>query len=166
MSNPYDNTAKPGKTSVLGPTLKFKGELTAEEDLVIEGSFEGSIEHTSNLTIGESGRLEGTVSAEHIAVEGYVEGEIHGTQSVTIRETANITGKVASPLVSLLEGATFNGNIDMTGKGFQKAGDATPAQETAQARAANDDGSKEAAESREAPRKKSARVVRKPADAA
>ena len=131
MSNPYDNTAKPGKTSVLGPTLKFKGELTAEEDLVIEGSFEGSIEHTSNLTIGESGRLNGTVSAEHVAVEGYVEGEIHGTQSVTIRETANITGKVASPLVSLLEGATFNGNIDMTGKAFEEPGDDTAKPKTA-----------------------------------
>jgi cytoskeletal protein CcmA (bactofilin family) len=131
MSNPYDNTAKPGKTSVLGPTLKFKGELTAEEDLVIEGSFEGSIEHTSNLTIGESGRLNGTVSAEHVAVEGYVEGEIHGTQSVTIRETANINGNVRSPTVSLLEGATFNGNIDMTGKATEEPGDDAATTKTA-----------------------------------
>jgi cytoskeletal protein CcmA (bactofilin family) len=128
MSNPYDNTARTAKTSVLGPTLKFKGELTAEEDLMIEGSIEGSIEHSSSLTIGESGRLKGTVSAEHIAVEGYVEGEIHGSQSVTIRETANVNGNITSPTVSLLEGATFNGNIDMTGKAFEEPGDddATP----------------------------------------
>ena len=131
MGNPYDNTAKPGKTSVLGPTLKFKGELTAEEDLMIEGSFEGSIEHSSSLTIGESGRLKGSVSAEHVAVEGYVEGEIHGTQSVTIRETANINGNITSPTVSLLEGATFNGNIDMASKAFEKSADDTATPKTA-----------------------------------
>jgi cytoskeletal protein CcmA (bactofilin family) len=165
MSNPYDSAA-PRKASVLGPTLKFKGELSAEEDLMIQGSIEGSIKHSSSLTIGESGHVKANVSAEYIVIEGSIEGDIHGTQSVTVRETARINGNISSPTVSLLEGATFNGNIDMTGKGFQKAGDATPAQETAQARAANDDSSKEAAESREAPRKKSANVVRKPADAA
>jgi cytoskeletal protein CcmA (bactofilin family) len=133
---------------------------------MIQGSIEGSVKHSSSLTIGEGGHVKANVSAECIVIEGSVEGDIHGAQSVTVRETARINGNISSPTVSLLEGATFNGNIDMTGKGFQKAGDATPAQETAQPRAANDDSSKEAAESREAPRKKSAKVARKPADAA
>ena len=136
MSNPYDQNAKPGKTSVLGPTLKFKGELTADEDLMIEGSIEGSIVHSSSLTIGESGRLKGNVSAVHNAVDGYVEGEIHGTKSVTIRETANINGNITCPTVSLLEGATFNGSIDMTSKASGQPGDDTAAAETADAVAA------------------------------
>jgi cytoskeletal protein CcmA (bactofilin family) len=139
MSNPYDNTAKPGKTSVLGPTLKFKGELTADENLVIEGCFEGSIEHSSGLTIGQGGRLKGSISAAHVAVEGYVEGEIHGSQSVTIRETANIDANITSPTVSLLEGATFNGNINMTGKAFGEAGDAAATARTAEPVAADED---------------------------
>ena len=42
MSNPYDN-AKTRSASVLGPTLKFKGELSADEDLLIQGKVEGSI---------------------------------------------------------------------------------------------------------------------------
>lgn len=139
MSNPYDNTAKPGKTSVLGPTLKFKGELTAEEDLVIEGSFEGSIEHSSSLTIGESGRLKGNIRAEHVSVDGYVDGEIHGSQSVTIRETATIDGNITSPTVSLLEGATFNGNIDMTSKAFEESGDDAATSKTADPVAVDND---------------------------
>jgi cytoskeletal protein CcmA (bactofilin family) len=157
MSNPYDSAA-PRKASVLGPTLKFKGELSAEEDLMIHGSIEGSIRHTSSLTIGESGHVKANVSAEHIIIEGNVEGEVHGTQSITIRETARINGNISSPTVSLLEGATFNGGIDMSGKGFQEASDDTPARESAEPRAANDDSSKEAAETREAPRRKAAKV--------
>lgn len=161
MSNPYD-TAKPRKASVLGPTLKFKGELTAEEDLLIQGSVEGSIRHSSSLTIGESGRVMANVSAEYVAVEGNVEGDIHGSQSVTIRETANINGNISSPTVSLLEGATFNGNIDMTGKPFEKSGDDSATAKPADAVAAEQDGGKEEA----SPAKKPQKAARKSADAA
>ena len=161
MSNPYD-TAKPRKASVLGPTLKFKGELTAEEDLLIQGSIEGSIRHSSNLTIGESGHVKANVSAEYVAVEGNVDGDIHGTQSVTIRETANINGNISSPTVSLLEGATFNGNIDMTGTAFEKSGDDSATEKSAEAVAAEKDGGKEEA----SPAKKTQKAARKSADAA
>jgi cytoskeletal protein CcmA (bactofilin family) len=161
MSNPYD-TAKPRKASVLGPTLKFKGELSAEEDLMIQGSIEGSIKHSSSLTIGESGHVKANVSAEYIAVEGNVEGDIHGTQSVTVRETANISGNISSPTVSLLEGATFNGKIDMTGKAFAKTGDQTATPKAADPVATDEDAGKESA----AARKKATKVARKSADAA
>lgn len=162
MSNPYD-TAKPRKASVLGPTLKFKGELTAEEDLMIQGSIEGSIKHSSSLTIGESGHIKANVSAEYIAVEGNVEGDIHGSQSVTVRETANISGNISSPTVSLLEGATFNGNIDMTGKAFAKSVDDSATPKPAEPVATEEDAGKDAAA---APRKKAQKVTKKSADAA
>lgn len=115
MSNPYD-LGKKKHTSVLGPTLSFKGELKAEEDLLIRGTIEGSIEHTSNLTIGEDGKVKANIKAEFIAVEGKVEGDLTGAKSVVIKDTADIEGNIYSPTVSLHEGSTFNGKIDMTGK--------------------------------------------------
>lgn len=115
MSNPYDLGEKK-HTSVLGPTLSFKGELKAEEDLLIRGKIEGSIEHTSNLTIGEDGKVKANIKAEFIAVEGKVEGDLTAAKSVVIKDTADIEGNIYSPTVSLHEGSTFNGKIDMTGK--------------------------------------------------
>jgi cytoskeletal protein CcmA (bactofilin family) len=112
MSNPYDN-ARDTKSSVLGPTLKFKGELTADEDLLIQGHIEGTIKHSSSLTIGESGHIKADVKAEYIVVEGRVEGDLKGGKCVKIRETAKIDGNIVSPNVSLVEGARFNGKIDM-----------------------------------------------------
>lgn len=112
MSNPYDN-ARDSKSSVLGPTLKFKGELTADEDLLIQGHIEGTIKHSSSLTIGESGHIKADVKAEYIVVEGRVEGDLKGGKSVKVRETAKIDGNIVSPNVSLVEGARFNGKIDM-----------------------------------------------------
>jgi len=119
MSNPYDNT-RDENSSVLGPTLKFKGELTADEDLLIQGRIEGSIKHSSSLTIGESGHVKADVKAEYIAVEGRVTGDLNGSKSVKVRESAKIVGNIVSPKVSLVEGATFNGKIDMDGDAVDK----------------------------------------------
>ena len=53
MSNPYNSATE--RASILGPTLYFKGDLTAEEDLLIQGRVEGSITHTQRLTVGPQG---------------------------------------------------------------------------------------------------------------
>jgi len=120
MSNPYD---KPTSTtsSVLGPTLKFKGELTANEDLLIQGQIEGTINHTSSLTIGQEGKVKADVKAEYISVEGKVDGDLAGSKAVVVKEGADVQGNIFSPTVTLREGATFNGSIDMTGKEQPKA---------------------------------------------
>ncbi|MGI9265467.1 MAG: bactofilin family protein [Gammaproteobacteria bacterium] len=112
MSNPYDKT-RDTNSSVLGPTLKFKGELTADEDLLIQGQVAGTIKHSSSLTIGEGGSVKADVAAEYIVVEGRVKGDLKGSKCVKIRQSAKIDGNVISPSVSLVEGATFNGKIDM-----------------------------------------------------
>ena len=112
MSNPYEKT-RDTNSSVLGPTLKFKGKLTAKEDLLIQGRVEGTIKHSSSLTIGEGGHVKADVTAEYIAVEGRVEGDLKGGKSVKVRESAKINGNIFSPKVSLVEGATFNGQVDM-----------------------------------------------------
>jgi cytoskeletal protein CcmA (bactofilin family) len=162
MSNPYDN-AKTRSASVLGPTLKFKGELSADEDLLIQGKVEGSIRHTSSLTIGESGHVKADTSAEYIVVEGSVDGDLHGVKSVKVRESAKINGNISSPSVSLVEGATFNGNIDMTGEVTAKQqvepADDAPVENVA----ANDEGTSEPAP---APRKRASKSSKKSADAA
>ena len=122
MGNPYDNATE--KLSVLGPTLVFKGELSADEDLMLKGRVEGSINHTATLRIGKEGSVVGNITAKFITVEGRVEGDLHGSGAVTVKESANIDGNIFSPTVSLLEGSNFNGSIEMKKKKGEAA--ATP----------------------------------------
>jgi len=111
MSNPYDNASD--KMSVLGPTLVFRGELIAEEDLMLKGRVEGSIQHTASLKISKEGSVKGNVKAKYITVEGTVEGDLFATDSVTVQESARVTGNIFAPNVSLVEGSRFKGSIDM-----------------------------------------------------
>ena len=107
-------SAAPGaRVSVLGPSLKFKGDLVADEDLVVQGQVEGSILHTRSLTIGAQGRMQGDIKARRITVEGTVDGDLYALDSVVLRAGAIVRGNVFSNKVSVAEGAKFSGRIDM-----------------------------------------------------
>ena len=114
MSNPYNGATD--RASVLGPTLFFKGDLSAEEDLLIQGRVEGSITHTQRLTVGPQGTVKANIRAHLIIVEGTVDGDLTADKSVFVKEGAKVIGNIFAPTVSILEGASFSGRIDMDGK--------------------------------------------------
>lgn len=102
------------KVSVIGESLYFKGELTAGEDLVIEGTVEGTINQGKCcLTVKPKGRLVANVNATKIFIEGKVKGDLHATVSVKVRKGGEVEGNIVAPTVSLEEGANFNGCIEM-----------------------------------------------------
>jgi cytoskeletal protein CcmA (bactofilin family) len=105
------------RASILGPTLRFRGELSAQEDLIIQGSVEGSITHTQSLTVGTDGSMKGDIRARVIFIDGKVEGDLYATESVTIRATAKVKGNVFAPRVGIIEGAFFQGQIEMQPSG-------------------------------------------------
>jgi cytoskeletal protein CcmA (bactofilin family) len=105
------------RASVLGPTLRFRGELSAQEDLIVQGSIEGSITHTQSLTIGTDGSMKGDIRARVIVIDGKVEGDLFATESVNIRATARVKGNVFAPRVAIQDGAFFQGQVDMQPSG-------------------------------------------------
>jgi cytoskeletal protein CcmA (bactofilin family) len=102
-----------GRASTLGATLRIKGDLVADEDLVIQGQVEGSILHTRSLTIGSQGKVRGDIRARRIVVEGTVEGNLYALESVSLRPGATVRGDVFASGVAMDEGARLIGRIDM-----------------------------------------------------
>jgi cytoskeletal protein CcmA (bactofilin family) len=103
------------KIAVLGPTLRFKGDLSAEEDFILQGRIQGSIHHTQRLIVGTQGGVTGNIYARIVVIDGNVEGDLHGKEAVIIHETGRVVGNIYSPRVGISDGAVFNGRIDMTG---------------------------------------------------
>ena len=68
------------KGSVLGATLRFKGDLVADEDLVVQGHIDGSILHSRSLTIGPDGIMKGDIRARRIVIEGTATGDLYALE--------------------------------------------------------------------------------------
>jgi cytoskeletal protein CcmA (bactofilin family) len=100
--------------SVIGPTLIFRGELSADEDLVIEGTIEGTIaHHKKNLTIGAKGRVSADIHASSVLVEGQLDGDIHSDGLVSLAKGSTVNGNIYCARLVLQDGARFNGKVEM-----------------------------------------------------
>ena len=112
-----DSVSTTGKPQALiGSKIRIKGELYGEEDILIQGRVEGTIEvKENNLTVGADGHVSADSKAKEIFVEGEVRGDLTGEEKVVIKATSNVNGNIVAPRVSLEEGAKFKGMIDMEG---------------------------------------------------
>ena len=101
---------------VIGPKTTIKGELTGDEDVLVEGTVEGQIRISRDLRIGPGGTVKATVEAQSVVVSGELLGDCRASQRVEIQATGRLTGNIGAPRVVIAEGATFKGNSDMSGR--------------------------------------------------
>lgn len=109
-------------SSTLGRSMSIKGELTAKEDLVIEGQFEGTIdvaEHT--VTVGPQGQVKSEIRARQVVVHGSVNGKVSAREKIDIRRTGNVTGDLQAAGVAIEDGAYFKGSIEILREGRAEA---------------------------------------------
>ncbi len=100
--------------SVIGPTMEFKGELTADEDLIIEGLIVGTItHHNKSLTVGEKGRVKANVHANAVVVLGQLVGDIHCEGLVSLSKSSDVVGNIYCGRIIMEDGAKFKGTVEM-----------------------------------------------------
>lgn len=105
---------RPKNVSVFGSTLVFRGQLSADEEVLIQGTVEGTIvHHNQNVIVGEHGRVFALIHANSITIRGRVDGDIHGDELVVMTDGSEVNGNIFSPRVRMEDGARFNGTIQM-----------------------------------------------------
>jgi cytoskeletal protein CcmA (bactofilin family) len=98
----------------IGKSVHIKGNVTAKEDLTIDGTVEGQVTvQNHSLSIGANSRITSTIRAKSVIVGGEVEGDITAADRVEIAATGSMLGDIAAPRVVLADGARFKGSIDM-----------------------------------------------------
>jgi cytoskeletal protein CcmA (bactofilin family) len=109
---------KGGGPAMIGPSITIKGDVSGDEDLVIQGRVEGKVNlGQHNVTIGPDGRVKADVHGRTVVVEGEVEGDLRAQEQIILRQTAKVQGSIAAPRVSLDDGAVFRGAIEMDASG-------------------------------------------------
>lgn len=110
-SSPH--TSEPNRT-VLGPSVTLRGELAGDEDLAIEGQFDGKIQLRDHcLTVGAQGQVKAEIQASRVIVQGAVTGNITARDRIEIRKTGRVLGDLLAPGISIEDGAYFKGSIEI-----------------------------------------------------
>jgi cytoskeletal protein CcmA (bactofilin family) len=122
VPSPRSNPVEPRREgATIGPSISIKGDLTGEEDLIIQGRVEGRVDLKQNsVTIGRNGRVKADIYGKLVNVEGEVEGNLFGLDQIVVRSTGSVRGNIVAPRVSIEDGARFKGSIDMDSKSGEK----------------------------------------------
>ena len=78
-------------------------------------------DETQRTNLGEQAKVKADVQALQIIAEGTVEGDLHSEEAVIITKTADVSGNIFAPRISIENGATFNGRIEMQRKRGEKS---------------------------------------------
>jgi cytoskeletal protein CcmA (bactofilin family) len=100
--------------ATIGPSILIKGDLSGDEDLIIEGRVEGKVDlKQHNVTVGRSGRVKADIFGKVVTVEGEVDGNVFAQEQAILRQEGAIRGNITAPRVILEDGSRFKGSIDM-----------------------------------------------------
>ena len=98
----------------IGKSITIKGDLTGNEDLVIDGNIEGRIDLPNNqLTIGSEGKIKADIHAKAAVVVGHVTGNVSATERIEVQASGVVDGDVRAPRLVVQEGAVLNGGVEM-----------------------------------------------------
>jgi len=124
--NPSQERAGGSEMATIGRSITINGEVTGDEDLLIQGKVEGSIElKQQSITVGQEGRVTASITGRVIVVEGQVEGDLKAEEQIILKASAKVQGDITSPRVVLEDGAVFSGGVDMGQPLNKKSGTAT-----------------------------------------
>lgn len=98
--------------TVIGPNAHFRGDIISEGGVRVDGIFEGKIQTTGNLVIGESAKVIADIDANNISISGAIKGNIAGNR-VEILETGRVWGDLTVNSLLLNEGAYLRGQTNM-----------------------------------------------------
>lgn len=100
--------------TIIGPSVKVKGNFHGQGNIVIDGILEGSLKTQSSLRIGEKAKVSAGIEAKDANIQGEVIGNIKTKGYLEIGPTAKITGDIECSSLSIARGAILNGKCLMS----------------------------------------------------
>jgi len=118
-----------GPPAAIGRSIRIRGEVSGDEDLLIQGHVDGTVNLGQHaVTVGSEGEVKADITARLVTVEGRVVGDLTAQEQVILRGSARVEGDITAPRVVLEDGAKFRGGVDMgepAGRGKDSSGAAS-----------------------------------------
>ncbi len=110
--------------TVIGSDAVFKGELTFQGSVQIDGTFEGGIQSAGTVYVSRKGKVKAEVRAGSIELDGVISGNVVASERVQLNSSGKLMGDLKAKTMQVQEGATFVGRCEV-GPGAGKAGSST-----------------------------------------
>ena len=100
-------------SSILGPELEIHGDVKVSGSLLIYGKVFGNIQSSGAVQTANGSVVNGNISAREASISGTVDGDLDVEKKVTLGDTSNLSGNLKASILTIEEGAKFDGVCSM-----------------------------------------------------
>lgn len=101
-------------SAFVGKGVEFKGTISYNGTVRIDGFLDGEIHTAGVLLVGEEAVITAKITAGTIMCKGKITGDVVAKDKVRLRAPAVVSGGIKTPMLSIEEGVLFNGTLEMT----------------------------------------------------
>ncbi len=99
--------------TTIAANIRITGSISFEKLLRIDGAFEGELNSSGKLIVGPTGSVKADLNLDTAYISGKVVGDITVKTRLVLRGRAEIRGNVIAPLVSMDEGVSIVGQLNV-----------------------------------------------------
>jgi cytoskeletal protein CcmA (bactofilin family) len=100
-------------STVIGQGITIEGEVASDEPVVVAGTIRGKLTVDGAVSIEPGAVVEADIAATSLQVAGSVTGNVSANDRVDLLQGGRLVGDVRAARVTIADGATFKGNVDM-----------------------------------------------------
>jgi cytoskeletal protein CcmA (bactofilin family) len=99
--------------TVIGAGLNIEGDLTSDEEVVVQGNLRGKLTSTDAVSVGSGSVVQADISGQSVSIAGQVVGDVTSSERVDIQAGGRLVGDVKAARFTIADGASFKGAVDM-----------------------------------------------------
>jgi cytoskeletal protein CcmA (bactofilin family) len=99
--------------TVIGEGLTIEGDITSEEEVVVQGNVRGKLTTTDAVSVGAGSVVQADISGSSVSIAGQVTGDVTAPERVDIQAGGRLVGDVKASRFTIADGASFKGAVDM-----------------------------------------------------
>ncbi len=91
----------------------FEGKIKTPGSIRVDGKIVGEVTAAQNVSVGNSGELDGNISAKNITIGGKIKGMVIAQEKLVLETKAFVRGDIRAAKLVIDEGAVFDGKCSM-----------------------------------------------------
>lgn len=99
--------------TIIGEGTVLKGNVTVEGSIQVDGEFDGTIDATDTLVVGETGKVDGDATVANAAIGGRMYGNVFASGKIELQRGSQLLGDIKTRGLVIEDGVVFQGNCQM-----------------------------------------------------
>lgn len=108
-------------SSIIGPEMEINGDVSVKGDLLIYGTIHGNVKSDADIISAKKSIVNGNVESKNAAISGIINGSLMVKSNVTLKKDAHLKGDLKAAIITLEEGAKFDGMCSMAKKEYDNS---------------------------------------------